>query len=102
MYQPLIDALNGPQPPQRRAIPVRELRIDPAFRPPDWHVAVIEANLDNLRRLDEEFMTESTVLVIERADGTPWVYDDIPSVTALQRARPDAVVPCAVYRDPTQ
>lgn len=100
-YQPLLDALEGDETPEHRLVPVLDLQIAAAFQPPEEVTELIAANLDGLGRLTEEFMTPASVLVMERRDGSLWVYDDCPYVAAMQPVHPNAVVACEVYQDHT-
>ncbi len=100
IYRPLVDALVSGVEPERRAIPAAELRINPKFRAPAAAIAAAVKHIKTHQLLDQEFMTE--VLVMQRRDGSLWVYDDTLRVAAMQQVDPTAPLPCAVYQDPTR
>ena len=82
IYKPLLDALKGDVKPDDRVVEAKELRISPKVR------------------VRQEFMDR--VLVMERSDGSLWVYDDCGFVEAVQQVDPGMLLPCAVYKDPTR
>ncbi len=102
-YQPLTDALigamTGGEQPEERTIQASQLRMDAEFVSRDA-VAIVARNWEEIRRTQEEFLHR--VLVMERSDGSLWVYDDCPFVTVAQRLDPTMPLPCAVFRDPTR
>ena len=101
-YQPLtdalIDAMTGGEQPEERTIQAGRLRMEPEFVSNEA-VAIVAQNWEEIRRTQEEFLHR--VLVMERSDGSLWVYDDCPFVTVAQRLDPMMPLPCAVFRDPT-
>ncbi len=100
IYPPLVDMLASDFVPERRAIPAAELHINARFRPPAAAVVAMVKHIKAHRLLEEEFMT--VVLVMQRRNGTLWVYDDTLRVAAMQQVDPTAPLPCAVYQDPTR
>ncbi len=99
-YKPLVDALVRGVTPEERFLAVRDLRIAPKFRATEEHVRLVLSNFEGMKRTREEFY--QPVLVMERSDGSWWVYDDCTYVEAAQRIDPAMIVPCAVYKDPTR
>jgi hypothetical protein len=99
IYQPLVDALLS-QTPEERVIPVGELQIEPEFRAPEWILKLFLERFAQFQLEKEEFL--SKVVVMERSDGSLWVYDDQAFVEAAWRVRPNLRVRCDVYRDPTR
>jgi hypothetical protein len=98
-YEPLVHALTN-ESPEERVIPVSLLQIEPAFRAPDWILNLFLKQFAQFHLEKEEFLYK--VLVMERRDGTLWVYDDQAYVEAAQRVRPSLSLRCDVYKDPTQ
>jgi hypothetical protein len=99
IYQPLVDALMSDT-PEERTIPVAALRIEPEFRAPDWILNIFVDRFAKWQVEKEEFMFK--VLVMERSDGSYWVYDDQAYVEAAQKLKPELKVRCDVYKDPTR
>lgn len=100
IYQPLVDALVRGDKPEERLFAVGDLQIAPKFWAPEEHVGLMLLNFENVKRTGEEFYHH--VLVMERSDGSLWVYDDCAYVEAAQRLNPALVVSCGVYKDPTR
>ncbi len=100
IYKPLLDALKGGVKPDDRVVEARELRISPKFRVREEDVAMMVRNLESALRVGQEFMDR--VLVMERSDGSLWVYDHCGLVEAVLRVEPGRLLPCAVFRDPTR
>jgi hypothetical protein len=98
-YQPLVDALMSDA-PEERTIPVAALLIEPEFRAPEWILNIFLSRFAKLQVVKEEFMFK--VLVMERSDGSCWVYDDQAFVEAAQKLKPELKVRCDVYKDPTR
>jgi len=100
IYRPLVDALTRGDRPEERLIVASDLRIAPKFRGREEDIEAGVRHLDTLRLLRQEFLQR--VLVMERRDGSLWIYDDCAYVAAVQRQSSDTVLPCAVFRDPTR
>jgi hypothetical protein len=98
-YEPLVNALLNDT-PEERVIPVALLQIEPAFRAPDWILGLFLKQFAQFQLEHEEFLYK--VLVMERRDGTLWVYDDQAYVEAAQRVRPGLMLRCDVFKDPTR
>jgi len=103
-YQPLTDALvlhmRGGANPERRVVPVADLQIALEFRVPEEYVQIVVGDYRSARLLRQEMMTR--IPVMERQDGTLWVYDNCVTVQAMWRVDPAATIACYIYKDPTQ
>jgi len=99
LYQPLVDALITDIPEERNIL-VADLQIESAFQAPEWILNIFLNRFAQFQLEKEEFMFR--VLVMERSDGTLWVYDDQAFVEAAQRVRPGLTVRCDVYKDRTR
>jgi hypothetical protein len=98
-YEPLIHALMNDT-PKERVIPVANLQIEPAFRAPEWILGLFLKQFAQFHLEHEEFLHK--VLVMERSDGSLWVYDDQAYVEAAQRVRPGLSLRCDVFKDSTR
>jgi hypothetical protein len=98
-YEPLVQALINDV-PEERLIPASQLRIEPAFRAPQWIIDLILNQFARFHLDHEEFLHK--VLVMERSDGSLWVYDDQAYVEAAQKVQQSLLLRCHVYNDPTQ
>ncbi len=100
IYRPLLNALTRGDTPEERVITAGDLRISPRFRSPEAHVALMLSNFATHERIGEEFLHR--VLVMERSDGSLWVYDDCAYVEAAQQLDPSMPVACGVFKAPTR
>lgn len=98
-YEPLVQALLNDV-PEERLIAVSALQIEQLFRAPEWLLNLFLKQFARFHVEHEEFLRK--VLVMERSDGSLWVYDDQAYVEAAQRVRPSLSLHCDVYKDPAQ
>jgi hypothetical protein len=91
IYQPLMDALTRGEVPEERLIAVADLRVSPKFRSPEEHVQIVLQEFTATKLVSQEFLRR--VLVMERRDGSLWVYDDCAYVAAAQRVDPALAIP---------
>ncbi len=104
IYQPLQDIIiNNVKPYTGRMVLPTDLHIDEAFRARREDVESLARDYDAFMRHEQEHNEHATVIpVMERSDGSLWVYDDCCRVEAAQRMAPNTPLACVLFRDPTQ
>lgn len=100
-YRPLVRSLTryykGEEQPEQREIAVADLQIEPSFRSPEEHVAIMVRDFKAAALMRQEMM--SRIPVMQRSDGSLWVYDDCATVEAAKRVAPNSTMHCDVFRD---
>ncbi len=102
-YQPLENALEQAWPYETRKIAVRHLHIDPVYIAPPVEVGPHAQAIAGVPPIPSEKPLSTPVYVMQRKDGTYWVYYEAARVQAVhQELGPDWELNCLVYQDPTQ
>jgi hypothetical protein len=104
LYQPLMDVLLNDTPPDdQRVVGAGELRIAKRFRASPGVVELFVEQFPYLKMHSEEWgECPPCIPVMQRSDGSLWVYDDCALVEAAQRVDPNTPFVCFIFRDPTK
>lgn len=99
-YMPLYWALLADTPYESRRVRAGDLNVDRhylgySFR---YETAEVVARFAEVARERNEL--GGVVLAMERADGSLWVYADVPFVRAAQVIDSDMELECGLYPDP--